>query len=153
MFNLPVYARFTKGNGKDKTMPNNTKLATVINLGDICNRFVPTGDGSYKELRAFIRAWKECVNPKNTDDKCSFLATLCEPANHPDRTNYYQQYVNELNLDEIDFPVKHDTNDIARFEESNDIAVHVLGHDAPIVTHIRTSDLPRQRATDNHRER
>ena len=127
------------------------QFVSVQSLDIGVSRFRPRGGGSYVTLPKFISATKSCVNPKNTDNKCfmwSILASLHEPANHPERINHYRQFENELNFNGIDFPVKHDTNDIDRFEEQNGIAVHVLAHDNKIVTHVRISKLPRNRAKD-----
>ena len=58
----------------------------------------------------------------------AILAKLHPARNHPERITHYWRFQNELNMKDIDFPVK--ITDIAKFEKQNqDISINVFGYE------------------------
>ncbi|CAB4408477.1 unnamed protein product [Rhizophagus irregularis] len=62
------------------------------------------------------------VNPANDDDKCfqwAILAALHPVEKNAERISKYKEYVNELNFEDIKFPVQADEVILRRFERQN----------------------------------
>ncbi|CAB4437492.1 unnamed protein product [Rhizophagus irregularis] len=65
---------------------------------------------------------KGVVNPANDDDKCfqwAILAALHPVEKNAQRISKYKEYVNELNFEDIKFPVQADEVILRRFERQN----------------------------------
>ena len=83
----------------------------------------------YISLDKYTSSKQACINAKNNDDKCLMWSVL--PAFHPalyspEKISHYKPYVNELNFDGIEFPVK--LYHISKFEKQNKINIVVLGY-------------------------
>jgi len=109
---------------------------------DIYN-FNPLKGRSYIELDDRIKMKRAIINIKNEDDKC-FLYCICA-YNHPNTNKHenlvssYKKYVDEINMDGIEFPVCID--DIGLFEKNNtDYAIYVYSENDELeIIPIRTS--------------
>ena len=76
--------------------------------------------GTYIPLPNFIMRKKAIINMENKDDKCflwSILHYLHSREKHSTRINDLKKYENDLNFNEINFPVK--VKDIQKFENNN----------------------------------
>ena len=86
--------------------------------------------GSYKDLPKWVEKKKCCVNVQNKDEKCFLWAVLSclhptsENDHNPGRISNYEQYMNELKVDKLTFPLK--INQIKKFEKLNEIPINVL---------------------------
>ena len=76
----------------------------------------------------WIQHKKATVNIKNNDDKCflySVLAVSHLQKSNPCRVSHYEQYLPELNLQDLIFPL--DISQISKFELNNsDYAINVM---------------------------
>lgn len=102
-----------------------------LDLG--CVVYVPLQGSSYLRLPKELVDKKAVLNIKSDDERCfvwSVLAAL-QPVHrkdHPENGYHYKKYVNELNLDGIEFPMK--VSQIAKFERQNTaISVNVFGYE------------------------
>ena len=78
--------------------------ALVLEMVD----YQPFGGSSYLELPKDVYDTKAIANVKNQDQECfkwSILSALHPTSIHAERVSEYQVYKEELNFDEIDFPV------------------------------------------------
>ena len=76
--------------------------------------------GTYIPLPKFIQNKNAIINIQNEDDKCflwSILRYLHPKEIHAERITDLKKYENELNFEDIKFPVK--LKDIAKFEKQN----------------------------------
>lgn len=93
--------------------------------------YVPLQGSSYLRLPRELVDKKAVLNIKNDDERCfvwSVLAALhpVHRKDHPENSYHCKKYVNELNLDGIEFPMK--VSQIAKFERQNTtISVNVFG--------------------------
>ena len=79
--------------------------------------YKPMRGSSYIPLPAFILRKKAIVNIQNKDQKC-FLWSVLRYLHPADKNEtVLKQYENELNMNDIDFPVK--LKDITKFENQN----------------------------------
>ena len=89
----------------------------------------PIGGSSYLELPRDIFHTKAVINVQNEDQewfRCSILAALHPASKDAQRISKYQEYKDELNFTEINFPVT--IHQISKFEKLNpDISVTVIG--------------------------
>ena len=80
----------------------------------------PMKGGTYIPLPKFIQNKNAIINIQNEDDKCflwSILRYLHPKEIHAERITDLKKYENELNFEDIKFPVK--LKDIAKFEKQN----------------------------------
>lgn len=95
--------------------------------------YVPLEGSSYLKLPKQLEDKKAVLNIQNDDEKCflwSVLASLhpVSRRDQPHRLHHYKQYVNELNVGGIEFPMR--VNQIAKFERQNTtISVNVFGYE------------------------
>ncbi|CAB4413320.1 unnamed protein product [Rhizophagus irregularis] len=81
----------------------------------------PTGAG-HIPLPKDLATKKGVVNPANDDDKCfqwAILAALHPVEKNAERISKYKEYVNELNFEDIKFPVQADEVILRRLERQN----------------------------------
>ena len=100
-------------------------LKRILHLVVNINKYNAMRVGSYIPLPKDIHDKKACVNVYNNDYKCfmwSVLAGLHKDFKNPQNYSHYKKYVNTLNFDGIEFPVK--LKDITRFEQQNDVSVN-----------------------------
>ncbi|XP_011859268.1 PREDICTED: uncharacterized protein LOC105556765 [Vollenhovia emeryi] len=86
----------------------------------------PLHAGCYVELPREIKLKKAVVNVQSKDNACfarSVVAALHPAERHADRESSYPDYITELNVQDIEFPVT--LNQIKKFEHSNDISINV----------------------------
>lgn len=103
-------------------------LHEIINLTVNINKHVMFSGSSYISLPADIdKNEKSIVNVRNDDSKCflwSVLASLYPKKRRAHDVNHYKKYENELNVNEIKFPVT--LSDIDKFERNNEnISINV----------------------------
>jgi hypothetical protein len=70
---------------------------------------------------------KSILNIKNKDNKCfiwSILAYLHPAENNGDRVKQYEKYIDELNIEGIEFPIT--LQDVKKFEKQNNINVNIF---------------------------
>ena len=92
----------------------------------------------YKQLKGFsylplpkkLEHKKAIINVGNEDNKCftwSVLAALhpIPRKSNPERIHHYRPYVDEVNVDGIEFPVR--ISKMPKFEKQNKIAVNLFG--------------------------
>lgn len=72
---------------------------------------------------------KDLINVKNYDNKCflwSILAGLYPATTeHPNRLSNYIEYENELNTEDLTFPVIASDKSIVRFEKKNNLSIYI----------------------------
>ena len=98
---------------------------------------------SYIKLPNLLSKKHACVNVKNQEDnKCflwSILSSLYPIEHHADRLANYIQYEREINMSDIEYPVK--VKDITRFEKQNQgISINVFGFEAENVFPLRITE-------------
>ena len=103
----------------------------------------PLAGSSYIDLPIELKhPRKELINIKNNDQQC-FLCCHVRHINlvkdHPGRIkNVDRDFANNLNYDEIEFPVEE--KDFSKIEVQNDICVNVFGYENKLVFPIYRSD-------------
>lgn len=88
---------------------------------------------SYIPLPQIIAAKKAVINIQNEDNKCflwSVLAGIHPTENNSHRVSSYVPFLNELNIDGIDFPTP--LSQIDKFERLNQISINVFGWEKEI---------------------
>ena len=110
------------------------------------------GGSSYIELPLEIKNKKACVNVQNGDQECfkySILAALHydEIKFNPERPSKYTKWLNDLNFNGIDFPVK--LKDIDKFECQNYYRINVLGYENKEIYPLRISNKSSDELTIN----
>ena len=109
---------------------NGSMLSEILHLDLSVAQYKPLKGSSYLPLPKTLNNKKAIINIENKNNKCfmwSVLAAL-HPVpyrSNPERIHHYQPYVNELNLDGIECPVK--ISKIAKFNKQNKIAINVFG--------------------------
>ena len=102
-------------------------LQSLLHLTININKLNPMRAGCKIDLPVDIQKKHACVNVKNKDKKCfmwSVLAGIHKGFKNPQNESHYRHYVNTLNFNGIDFPVK--VEDIPKFERQNEcISVNV----------------------------
>ena len=84
--------------------------------------YKPMKGSSYIPLPNFIMRKKAILNMENKDDKCflwCILRYLHPREKHSTRINDLKKYENDLNFEQINFPVK--LKDISKFEKQNPV--------------------------------
>ena len=92
----------------------------VIRLEIHIVEYKPMNGESYIPLPEFIKKKNAIINIKNEDNRCflwSVLRYLYPKGVHGERLSDLKKYENELNFEEIKFPVK--VKDITKFEKLN----------------------------------
>lgn len=96
------------------------------------------GGSSYLPLPKDIENKKAIINIKNSDNKCfaySIISHFYPAKSHNENDKHYQKYLNEINLNNISFPMQ--LEDISKFEKQNlKISVNVLGLDVKNNKHV-----------------
>ena len=103
--NLSIYQK--KGSG--------WYFKEVISLEIHIVEYKPMRGGSYISLPNFIMRKKAIINMENEDDKCflwSILRYLHPREKHSSGINDLKKYENDLNLDQINFPLKVKDNKV-----------------------------------------
>ena len=95
-------------------------------------KYDPLRASSYIQLPEKLVKKKACVNVRNVEDeKCflwSILASLRPVEVNPDRLTNYIEYEREVNMRDINYPVK--VKDLLKFEKQNPrLSVNVFGLD------------------------
>lgn len=102
-------------------------LHEIVQLEVNYNKFVRFSGTSYLPLPKSITNKHAVVNVKNDDNQCfkwAVLSALHPAKDHSDRVNNYERFKNELNFENIQFPVT--LNDISVFENQNpNISINV----------------------------
>ena len=87
------------------------------------DKFNPTRAGRYIPLPKYFNDKHACINIQNDDDKCFMYSIQCgyykvyeKP--HPERVTSYKHIYDNLNWDDINFPV--DNNGVKRLEKNNE---------------------------------
>ena len=89
------------------------------------------GGSSYIETPKNIANKNAVINVQNRDNKCflwSILAALHTPKKDAQRVAKYKPYENELDDNELDYPVKPNSHQISKFEEKNNLSVNIYSH-------------------------
>ena len=100
-------------------------LKCILHLVVNINKYNAMRVASYIPLPKDIKDKRACINVNNDDDKCfmwSVLAGLHKDFKNPQNYSHYKKYVNKLNFDGIEFPVK--LKDIPKFEQQNDVSIN-----------------------------
>jgi len=88
-------------------------------LATCCYR--PAQGSSYIETPECLAKKKAVINVQNTKDELCFawavLSAIHPPKKHPERISKYKQYLGELNLTGLSFPLK--VRDVLKFEKLN----------------------------------
>ena len=107
---------------------SNWTLDKVLKIKIHLVRYKPLKGSNYIPTPIKLRSKHAIVNVQNRDRKCfmwSMLAALQPTKRDAERISKYVGYENELNFENITFPVK--VKDIHKFEIQNKISVNVLG--------------------------
>ena len=112
-----------------------------IDLGLL--KYDPLKASSYVKLPDVLRRKHACVNVRNLEDNKCFLwcllASLHPNESPPDRLQNYLDYEKEINMHNINYPVK--VKDLQRFENQNqDIAINVFGFEDEKIFPIRITE-------------
>jgi hypothetical protein len=108
-------------------------------------KYTPLKASSYIPLSKKLKTKKAIVNIKNSDNKCfmwSILAGIHKVPlhSHPERTHHYQEFQDELNFEDIEFPITIDK--IGKFERQNNISVNVFGYEHVLFPIYITKEHP-----------
>ena len=108
-------------------------------------KYTPLKASSYIPLPKKLKTKKAIVNMKNSDNKCfmwSILAGIHKVPlhSHPERTHHYQEFQDELNFEDIEFPITIDK--IGKFERQNNISVNVFGYEDVLFPIYITKEHP-----------
>jgi hypothetical protein len=104
----------------DPEIENNSgwTLNRIYHLDLYIDRYSPINASSYIDLSKIIKNKKAVINVKNTNDnecfKWSILAALHPVDKNPQRLSNYIEFKDELNFNNIEFPVQYD--DYKKFE-------------------------------------
>ena len=107
-------------------------------------KYNPMRASSYLLLPKEPKAKQGCLSTQNNDEKCflwSILASLhpVKCRNHLDRVSKYQEYVRDLNMSGIQYPV--DIKDIGKFEYQNNISVNVYVYEDKKIFPLRITTM------------
>lgn len=122
-----VQVRFSnfQGWGSGWTLDHNIHLQLEI------SEYKPLKGSTYIPLPIGIQNKKAVVDVKNEDEQCfmwAVLAALHPVSSNPQRVSHYERYREELNFDEIQFPIR--LEDIKKFERLNPtISITVIGYE------------------------
>ena len=119
------------------------KFMGIQNFEILITKVTYFGGSSYIDLPLEIKNKKACVNIQNNNQECfkySILAALHyhEIKFNPERPSTYTKWLNELNFNGIDFPVK--LKEIDTFEYQNPYRINVLGYENKEIYPLRISD-------------
>lgn len=107
-------------------------LAQILHLNVQISAYNPLRGSSYIETPKKLEKKKALVNVKNNDEMCfkwAILSALYPQATNANRVSHYKKYKNELNFDNIPFPVT--LKNIDKFELQNvEISVNVYYYDS-----------------------
>ena len=103
-------------------------LKSILHLTVNMNKFNPMRGSSFIKTPSFIAKKRAVINVKNNDDECFKWAILsalyqCDYKDHLYRVKKYVEFKNELNFDNISFPVG--PNKISKFEKQNGVSVNL----------------------------
>ena len=90
-------------------------------------KYEPLAGSKYIELPTWIKNSKSCINIKNDDDKCFLWCHLRhkhENKKHPNLISDLKQYVNELDISMLTFPVK-DMKEVDKFDMVNGTSTYI----------------------------
>ena len=115
----------------------------IQNLEILITKVKYFGGSSYIDLPLEIKNKKASVNVQNSNQECfkySILAALHyqEIKFNPERPSKYTKWLNELNFNGIDFPVK--LKEIDKFEYQNPHRINVLGYENKEIYPLRISN-------------
>ncbi|KAK3747985.1 hypothetical protein QZH41_003960 [Actinostola sp. cb2023] len=118
-------------------------LSEVLHLDLNIAQYTPIKGSSYLPLPKQLKDKKAIVNIKNNDNRCfmwSILAALHKVERHsnPERIHHYQPYLNQLNFNDIEFPVS--ISKIPKFEKQNQISVNVFGFEEGALFPVHISE-------------
>ena len=119
-----IYSSFIE----NQRQGSNWTLEKVLKIKIHLVRCKPLKGSSYIPTPIKLRSKHAIVNIQNRDKKCfiwSMLAALHPTERNTERIGKYVKYANELNFENITFPMK--VKDIHSFEIQNKISVNVLG--------------------------
>ena len=107
------------------------RIEGIISCNVNVSQYTPLRGSSYIDLPEKIKNKQCCVNVQNfKDNKCflwSILFSLYPKKLNPHRLSAYKKYENELNFNNISFPVKLDK--ISQVEKLNNININVFSYD------------------------
>lgn len=102
-------------------------LSEIVELNVQISSFAPYAGCSYVQTPKKLNNKKAIINIKNFDEKCfmwAILSAIYPAVKNPQRVSKYEQYKDELNFDDINFPVT--VKDISKFEKQNsEISINV----------------------------
>ena len=107
---------------------SNWTLDKVLKIKIHLVKYKPLKGSSYIPLPIKLRSKHAIVNVQNRDKKCfmwSMLAALHPTERDAERISKYVQYADELDFNNITFPVK--VANIHKFEVQNKVSINVLG--------------------------
>lgn len=113
-------------------------LERIMQLDVNYNKFNHFRGSSYIPLPNSIKNKKAIVNVKNSDNQCfrwAILSKIHQAKKNVDRLSNYERFKNELNFDDIEFPVS--VQDIDKFEMLNphiSVNVYIIEKDRNINT-------------------
>ena len=113
---------------------------SIIGLELHTVKYKPLNGSSFIQLPEYLRKKKAIINIQNKDNECfkwCILRHLHPTDNHPERVSSLKQYENELDLTNINFPMK--LSDITKFENRNKIFVNVYGYEEGNIYPLRFS--------------
>jgi len=96
----------------------NIKHTISATLATCCYR--PTQGSSYVETPDCLAKKKVVINVQNQDELCfawAVLSAIHPPKHNPQHVTKYKQYLGELNLTGLSFPLK--VRDVPKFEKLN----------------------------------
>ncbi|KAJ8914368.1 hypothetical protein NQ315_011356 [Exocentrus adspersus] len=103
-------------------------LITFLYLEASLVTFNPLKAGTFIRTPQDIARKQAIVNVQNDDNECfrwAILSSLHPVRKNPNRVSNYRKYYDELNFDNITFPVS--LSGIRRFENQNDCSINVFG--------------------------
>ena len=107
------------------------RIESILSCYGNVSLYKPLRGSSYIDLPEKIKNKQCCLNVQNFKDNKCFLWSILS-ALYPQKLNLhklsaYKKYENELNFDDISFPVKLDK--ISKFEKLNNINISIFSYD------------------------
>ena len=128
------------------------KFMGIENLEILITKVKHFGGSSYIELPSEINNKKACINVQNNNQECFKFCILAalhydEIKEYSERPSKYTKWLNDLNFEGIDFPVK--LKEIDKFENQNPYRINVLGYENKEIYPLRISNKNYDESTIN----
>jgi hypothetical protein len=115
-------------------------LEEVVSIEVHTATYEPLVGSSYLDLPQAIAKTKCIINIQNKDDKCflwSVLAHLHPASKDKNRVSKYKEYMDELDITGLSFPMK--VSQVRIFERKNNLSINVFGYEEEKIVPVALS--------------